>query len=457
MKFTNVLALAVTAGLMLTGCDSSGGTRDSIRAVGSSTVYPFAKQVAESFSRSNPDLRSPLIESTGSGAGIALFCQGVGADTPDMANASRRMKVSEFETCRSNGVTEITEIQVGLDGIAFASTQGGIMMELTPEIVYRALAANPYGEEQTNETWADIDPSLPDAPILVYGPPSTSGTRDALKELVLTPGCESDSRMAALKESDEDAFERTCTEVRSDGAYVDQGEQDNLIVQKIEGNPIETGEKALLQHDEFVRIDHALKQVGDASKQQPENHPDQQHEVQAAATPQEQPAIERQREGDHHARLEEEQQARVHIQQPQAAEGEDQSAEEAPTATNIQLADIEFAPFNPEEPEGIHVYPLVGNPKEGAFQALFDFPAGMSTNVHTHSASFTGALVSGTHHRGPSPDSLVTLTEGSVWSEPAESPHMEKCGAESRCIIAASMDGPLDTKAVELTPAPAAE
>ena len=236
MKFTHVLAMAAAAGLMLTGCDSSGGSRQSIRAVGSSTVYPFAKLVAESFARSNADMRSPLIESTGSGGGIALFCQGVGADTPDMVNASRRMKVSEFETCASNGVTDITEIQVGLDGIAFASAAGGIMMDLTPEIVYRALAANPYGEEQTSETWSDIDPSLPDTPILVYGPPSTSGTRDALKELVLTPGCESDSRMAALKESDEDAFERTCTEVRSDGKYVDQGEQDNLIVQKIQGN-----------------------------------------------------------------------------------------------------------------------------------------------------------------------------------------------------------------------------
>ncbi len=236
MKLTKVLGLAAIAGLTLSACDSSGGTRESIRAVGSSTVYPFAKQVAESFSRSNPGMRSPLIESTGSGAGLALFCQGIGANTPDMANASRRMKVSEFETCQSNGVTDITEIQVGLDGIAFASTQGGIMMSLTPQIVYQALAANPYGQEQTSETWADVDPSLPDVPILAYGPPSTSGTRDALKELVLTVGCESDPRMEALKESDEDAFDRTCTEVRSDGKYVDQGEQDNLIVQKIQGN-----------------------------------------------------------------------------------------------------------------------------------------------------------------------------------------------------------------------------
>ena len=236
MKITHVLAMAAAAGLMLTGCDSSGGTRESIRAVGSSTVYPFAKLVSESFSRSNPGMRSPLIESTGSGGGIALFCKGVGADTPDMANASRRMKVSEFETCQSNGGNDITEIQVGLDGIAFASAQGGIMMNLTPEIVYKALAANPYGKEQTNETWADVDPSLPATPILVYGPPSTSGTRDALKELVLTAGCETDPAMEALKDSDKDAFERTCTEVRSDGKYVDQGEQDNLIVQKIQGN-----------------------------------------------------------------------------------------------------------------------------------------------------------------------------------------------------------------------------
>ena len=153
MKFTHVLALVATAGLMLSACDSGGSSRDRVRAVGSSTVYPFAKMVSESFARSNPDFGSPLIESTGSGGGIALFCQGVGADTPDMVNASRRMKVSEFQTCQANGVTDITEIQVGLDGIAFASTTGGIMIDLSPEIVYEALAANPYGEEQTNETW----------------------------------------------------------------------------------------------------------------------------------------------------------------------------------------------------------------------------------------------------------------------------------------------------------------
>jgi len=151
------------------------------------------------------------------------------------------MKASEYATCQQNQVTEITEIQVGLDGLAFASAKGGITMNLTPEIVYRALAAKPYGQEQTAQTWHDVDPSLPDQPILVYGPPSTSGTRDALKELVLIPGCETNAEMKVLKDSDKDRHEQVCTELRSDGKYVDQGEQDNLIVQKIEGNPNAVG------------------------------------------------------------------------------------------------------------------------------------------------------------------------------------------------------------------------
>lgn len=228
---------AAVAAVALAGCSAGGdGTRNSVRAVGSSTLYPFAKLVAENFARSNPDLSSPIIESTGSGGGIELFCQGVGANTPDIVNASRRMKTSEFEKCQANGVSEVTEIQVGLDGIAFAATRGGIDMNLTPEIVYRALAARPFGQEQTTRTWQDVDPSLPATPILVYGPPSTSGTRDALKELVLIPACETNPEMLALKETDPDRQEQLCTEVRSDGAYVDQGEQDNLIVQKIQGN-----------------------------------------------------------------------------------------------------------------------------------------------------------------------------------------------------------------------------
>lgn len=237
MKKFSKIALASVMTLALAACGTEGGdTRDSIRAVGSSTVYPFAKAVSEAFARSHPDYNSPIIESTGTGGGVQLFCAGIGPSTPDMANASRRMKASEFETCQTNGVTDIIELQVGLDGIAFASKQGGIDMNLTPEIVYRALAARPYGEEQTAKNWSDVDPSLPNKPILVYGPPSTSGTRDALKELILEAGCEANAVMEAIKEADEDRYDQICTEVRSDGAYVDQGEQDNLIVQKITGN-----------------------------------------------------------------------------------------------------------------------------------------------------------------------------------------------------------------------------
>jgi phosphate transport system substrate-binding protein len=242
MKKSFVLATAVAASALLASCGGAGGdaaggkTRDSIRAVGSSTVYPFAKAVAEAFAKSYSDFKSPIIESTGTGGGMKLFCAGVGPDTPDIANASRRMKKSEFDECQKNGVKDIVEIQVGLDGIALASSKAGISMNLTPAIIYKALAAKPFGKEQTAKTWKDVDPSLPAEPILVYGPPSTSGTRDALKELILEAGCKTDAASKALKDTDEDKYKQICTEVRSDGAYVDAGENDNLIVQKIEAN-----------------------------------------------------------------------------------------------------------------------------------------------------------------------------------------------------------------------------
>ena len=237
MKTTFRTAVVAIGATLLAACGSGGSseTATAINVVGSSTVFPFATRVAESFAR-NTGMPAPHIESTGSGAGFGLFCEGAGANTPSITNASRRMKASEFETCQANGVTEVTEIQVGLDGIAMASANGGIEFDLSPEIVYRALAANPYGEPQTATNWSDIDPSLPNQPILVYGPPATSGTRDAFNELVLLAGCEADAETAALKETDEDAYDAICTEVRTDGAYVEQGENDNLIVQKIEGN-----------------------------------------------------------------------------------------------------------------------------------------------------------------------------------------------------------------------------
>ena len=231
----SVLALA-TLGLAACG-GQQGASRDQVRAVGSSTVYPFAKAVAESLARTDATIKAPIIESTGTGAGMKLFCAGVGPQHPDMENASRRMKKSEFDDCVKNGVKDIVEIQVGLDGVAFAEGNGGPGIALTPVDVYKALAKNPFGKPNTAKTWKDVNPALPAEAILVYGPPSTSGTRDALKELILTKGCESDPAMKALKESDKKQHDAICGDLREDGAYVDAGENDNLIVQKIEANP----------------------------------------------------------------------------------------------------------------------------------------------------------------------------------------------------------------------------
>ena len=240
MLRNTILLAASLASLTLASCGGSA-SRDSIRAVGSSTVYPFAKAVSEQLVKTDPNVSAPLIESTGTGAGMKLFCAGLGSDTPDIVNASRRMKASEFKTCQSAGVGDILEIQVGLDGIAIATAKGGIDMNLTPALLYKALAAKPYGKEQTAKNWSDIDPSFPDEPILVYGPPSTSGTRDALEELILMAGCDADPAMAALKKDNPKEHDAVCTDVRADGSYVDQGEQDNLIVQKIENNPRAVG------------------------------------------------------------------------------------------------------------------------------------------------------------------------------------------------------------------------
>jgi phosphate transport system substrate-binding protein len=235
-KFAFLIAAATVATLSACG-GTQGGSREQIRAVGSSTVYPFAKAVSAELAKVNTALKSPIIESTGTGGGMKLFCAGVGVRHPDIENASRRMKKSEYEDCAKNGVDKIVEIQVGLDGIAFAEANGGIGFALTQADVYKALAANPFGKPNTAKTWKDVNPAFPAEPILVYGPPSTSGTRDALKELILMKGCDTNPEMKALKESDKDAHDKVCGEVRSDGAYVDSGENDNLIVQKLEANP----------------------------------------------------------------------------------------------------------------------------------------------------------------------------------------------------------------------------
>ena len=233
---------AISVAAMLSACGGGqGGSRDQIRAVGSSTVYPFAKAVADSLAKSNAAIKSPIIESTGTGAGMKLFCAGVGVQFPDVANASRRIKKSEFDDCAKHGVDKIVEVQVGLDGVAFAEAKGGLGLKLTQADVYKALAANPYGKPNTAKTWHDVNPAFPAETILVYGPPSTSGTRDALKELILMKGCDADAAMKALKDSNKDQHDKVCGEVRSDGAFVDSGENDNLIVQKLEANPKAVG------------------------------------------------------------------------------------------------------------------------------------------------------------------------------------------------------------------------
>jgi len=241
IKFALLTAALSTTALLSACGGAQSGSRDQIRAVGSSTVYPFAKVIADSLTKSNSAFKSPIIESTGTGAGMKLFCAGVGTSHPDIENASRRMKKSEYEDCAKNGVDKIVEIQVGLDGIAFAEAKGGLGLKLTPEDVYKALAANPYGKPNTAKTWKDVNPAFPAEPILVYGPPSTSGTRDALKELILAKGCDANAEMKALKDSDKEKHDKICTEVRGDGAYVDQGENDNLIAQKLEANPKAVG------------------------------------------------------------------------------------------------------------------------------------------------------------------------------------------------------------------------
>jgi phosphate transport system substrate-binding protein len=243
--FLRVSAVAAVAAISLSACDDSGGgsggTRDYISVAGSSTVYPYATAAAEAFARANPNFTQPRVESVGTGGGIERFCAGIGANTPDIATASRRMKASELANCTANGVTEVVELRIGIDGIALGESVRGPEMALTRADIYRALAANPYGEPNTARTWRDVNPALPAVEISVFGPPSTSGTLDAFKELILVPGCESDPRMAALKESNEDEFDRVCETMRGAPYFVEQGENDNLIIQRLNTNPTSLG------------------------------------------------------------------------------------------------------------------------------------------------------------------------------------------------------------------------
>lgn len=234
----SVLALALL--FTTTGCGDSAAdaAANAITVVGSSTVFPFATKVAKDFVAANEGMGAPRIESSGSTSGITTFCAGQGPDTPDIVNSSRRMTPAEFDSCAANGVDGIIEIEIGLDGIVFASAaNGGLDIALTRANVYRAIAAMPFGQSQVAETWADVDPALPAKPIVVYGPPSSSGTRDALLDLVVQPGCRQNPAMAALENSDKEAFQRFCHALRSDSSFSSQGEQDDLIVRKVAVSP----------------------------------------------------------------------------------------------------------------------------------------------------------------------------------------------------------------------------
>lgn len=218
------------------GSGSGGGATQQLKVVGSSTVYPFTTAVAEEFQRANQGV-SVIVESTGTGAGIKLFCGGIGEKFPDMVNASRPLKASEYADCAQAGVKNVIELPVGIDGLTLIQAKGQPALNLTVAQIYKALAANPFGKPQTAQTWKDIDPSLPATKIRVLGPPPTSGTRDSLAELILEKGCDSDPAMKELKKSDSDAHKATCTKIREDGAYVEAGENDNLLVQKVSADP----------------------------------------------------------------------------------------------------------------------------------------------------------------------------------------------------------------------------
>ena len=215
--------------------------RDQIRIVGSSTVFPFSTAVAEQFGKTTA-FKTPVVESTGSGGGLKLFCAGASDNDPDITNASRRIKKSEVETCAKNGVTDITEVKVGYDGIAVANSKKAAKFELTLQDLYLALAKDvPAGEGKTqpnpNKTWKDVRADLPAVKIEVLGPPPTSGTRDAFAELAMEGGCKTFDWVKAMKKTDKKAYKSLCHTIREDGAYVEAGENDNVIVQKLEANP----------------------------------------------------------------------------------------------------------------------------------------------------------------------------------------------------------------------------
>ena len=239
LRISTVVLLAMAAG--------TAQARDQVNIVGSSTVYPFATVVAEKFGRST-SFKTPKIEATGSGGGLKLFCSGIGVNTPDITNASRRIKSGEIDLCAKNGIDRITEAKIGYDGIVLASSKASEPMQLTLRDVFLALARevpDPSGAEKfvpnPYRTWKDVNPNLPAHKIEVLGPPPTSGTRDAFAELGLEGGCKTFAWIKAIKSKDKRQYKSYCHSVREDGHYIEAGENDNLIVQKLVANPKSLG------------------------------------------------------------------------------------------------------------------------------------------------------------------------------------------------------------------------
>ena len=220
---------------------ASTESRDQIKIVGSSTVYPFATTVAENFGRST-SFKTPIVESTGSGGGLKLFCSGLGDNHPDITNASRRIKASEVERCAENGIFDIVEVKVGYDGIVMANSRKSNQMNLSLKDVFLALAKDvPDGsgglKPNSYKTWNDVNPALSTNKIEVMGPPPTSGTRDAFVELAMEGGCKTFDWIKALKKTDKKSYKSICHTIREDEHFIEAGENDNLIVQKLNANP----------------------------------------------------------------------------------------------------------------------------------------------------------------------------------------------------------------------------
>lgn len=244
LKKSLLTRLLLSASIIAAGA-STAFARDQIRIVGSSTVFPFATTVAERFGKST-EFKTPVVESTGSGGGLKLFCSGSSDNDPDITNASRRIKPSEVKKCADNGITDIVEVKIGYDGIVLANSNKAGMLDLSLKDLFLALAKNvPDGEGKTKpnpyKTWKDVNPSLPDIKIKVMGPPPTSGTRDAFVELAMQGGCKTFDWVKALKKQDKKAFKKLCHTIREDGAFIEAGENDNLIVQKLNANPAAFG------------------------------------------------------------------------------------------------------------------------------------------------------------------------------------------------------------------------